>query len=234
MEFHILELSIQDAGNEGPFDNSPVDFSHLSYVPHQTSCVAASSILNIRPWTYLALNEGSFLKAYGTYEYFERGPPSLIYSIKHGIGTRTSRKDPKSYERVDLRALRSFTYTAILPFANHLDFRGILPYIDELDVMLTPGPESNILNDKDRVGKAELEDCWQEFFSAYHVITAPFRTFDRQLKGTKLKRFVCRDMRLRALQHELDEEFEQLCLPVWAEMSPGVFVRQQEGLPVHS
>ncbi|CAK3888072.1 Hypothetical predicted protein [Lecanosticta acicola] len=237
MNFHILEVSTQkqgDVSTAGPAHPSALDFSELSYEPQGFPGVAESSILNMRSWSHLALNEGSFLKAYGTYEYFERGPPSLIFSIKSCIASNTQDSPSRPKRRTKLEHLRSVTYTALLPFAGHLDFRAFLPYIDELDVMIAPGPDSNILNDKSRVGKAELADCWQEFSSAYHVITRPFRTFDIQPDGMpKLQRFVCRDLWLPALQEDLDHVFVPLCLPVWAEMEPGVFVRQQAGPPEH-
>ena len=131
---------------------------------------------------------------------------------------------------MDLRSLRKFTYTAILPFAAHMDFRGLLPYIDELDVKLAPDVDSHILDDKERVGTAQLDDCWQELFTAYRLIIRPFRTFDIRPDGSpKLKRFICRDMLHPGLRDDLDDEFIALCLPVWAEMStPGVFERQAD------
>ena len=42
----------------------------------------------------------------------------------------------------------------------------------------------------------------------------------------RLKRFVCRDSQIAGIKDDLDEIFTPLCLPVWAEMQPGVFVRQ--------
>lgn len=239
MGFHILELGIDVAGCQSPplsgdasSTSIPSKSTTLSYVPEEYPGVAASSILKIRPWSHLSLNEGSFLRAYGTYEYFERGPPSLIYSIKDCLSSNRRAWRPHSESGMDLSALKSFAYTAILPFANHCDFRQLLPYINELDIKLAPDPTSGILQDKDRVGKAELGDCWSEYFDAYRAITKPFRTFDIRPDGTpKLKKFVCRDMGTPALAFELDDEFVPLCMPVWAEMEPGVFVRQAKSPP---
>ncbi|KAF7184949.1 hypothetical protein HII31_13572 [Pseudocercospora fuligena] len=227
MDFHLLTISVDDPNALHP----SLDSSELNYIPPQYPSIAPSSILKLQPWTHLSLNEGSFLKAYGTYEYFERGPPSLIYSIKPVINPKPSTQLRHGHPpgSIDLQSLKSFTYTAILPFATHLDFRTLIPHLDELDIKLAPDPseQENLLGDKERVGHAELEDCWQEFFTAYRFITRPFRTFD--MNGTlKLKKFVCRDVKICALQEELDEEFTPLCLPCWAEMEPGVFVRQME------
>jgi len=40
-----------------------------------------SQILQLRPWTALLLNEGSFIKAYSTYEFWIRKPPSVTSSL---------------------------------------------------------------------------------------------------------------------------------------------------------
>jgi hypothetical protein len=37
----------------------------------------SSALFNIRPWTNLLLNEGSFIRAYATYEFWLRQPPSV-------------------------------------------------------------------------------------------------------------------------------------------------------------
>ncbi|KXT04013.1 hypothetical protein AC578_9283 [Pseudocercospora eumusae] len=233
MDFHLLTLSVD---NPNALQTSP-NFPGLHYIPPKYPSIAPASILTLQPWSHLSLNEGSFLKAYGTYEYFERGPPSLIYSIKPVINPKpsTQLRHGHAPASINLATLKSFTYTAILPFATHLDFRTLIPHLEILDVKLAPDPseQEKILCDKQRVGHAELEDCWQELFTAYRLITRPFRTFDiDRIDGTpKLKKFVCRDVAISALQEELDEEFTPLCLPCWAEMEPGVFVRQNERPP---
>lgn len=79
----------------------------------------------------------------------------------------TKRFDPHAITGTSLEALRSFSYTAILPFANHLNFEAIIPHLDVLDVQLAPDPSSDILNDKSRIGRAQMEDCWQELREAY-------------------------------------------------------------------
>ena len=223
MDFHILEL--RQERKKTRHLTELLDYSKLSSFPPQPHSFARSSLLHFRPWTHVSLNEGSFLKAYGTYEFFERGPPSLVYSIKqclepvshHGKGHMGARSLPK---------LCSFTYTAIFPFSNHADFVDMLPHLEELDLQLAPDPQSGILDDKERIGKAQLQDCWQELLSAYHDLAMAMNTF-RMSRTTfeKLKNFVCRDSRIPALREELDEVFTPLCLPVWVEAKPGEFDR---------
>ena len=114
-----------------------------------------------------------------------------------------------------------------------MDFRDFLPQLEELDVKLAPDPDSGILSDKNRVGKAQLEDCWQELFESCGLITEPFATFNMMPgRAPKLKKFVCRDVQIRAIRDRLDEEFTPLCLPVWAEVELGVFVRLAE-VPIY-
>ncbi|KAK5170204.1 uncharacterized protein LTR77_004790 [Saxophila tyrrhenica] len=212
MHFHSLELRrdtarISSVASQLPQDNSAG--SSRAVFPADI----AKGILTIKPWTHLALNEGSFLKAYGTYEYFERGPPTLIYSIT----------DLFAHHAVVLGSVRSFTYTGIFPFANHARFTRILPHVEELDCRFAPDPDSGILDDKDRVGKAELQDCWQELFTAHHELCSLLQT--GRLEYPRLKKFVCGDARITGIQAELEHLFTPLCLPEWAEMEPGVFHR---------
>jgi len=227
MEFHVVELQTNGSGPSGSVPAEALNYSSLEYMPHRFPGLAQSSILNLRPWSSININEGAFLKAYGTYEYFERGPPSLIYSIKDSFS-------PSSYfdaharriSRTPLVALRKLTYTAIFPFANHLDFHELLPQLEELDLQLAPDVDSNILTQPERVGKAELQDCWSELCSIYQNIASQLATFRISAANMpRLKRFVCRDSKIAALRDDLDEIFIPLCLPVWVETLTGEFTR---------
>ena len=224
MDFHILELQMDEA--RPPHLLSRPKYNELEPLPRRRPSFANSSIVYTRPWTHVSLNEGSFLQAYGTYEFFERGPPSLVHSIKLCFYP-DSHPDHRRADRVRrFPALRSFTYTGIFPFSNHASFFEMLPHLEELDVQYAPDPQSGILDDKERTGKAELQDCWQELVSAYHDLSTEISTFGMsEARFPKLKRVVCRDFRIRALQEELDEIFTPLCLPVWAEVERGVFER---------
>ncbi len=179
MDYHILEFKVEDARS---LKTLPRDFAFegLHSIPSVHPGFAESCLLNLLPWTHISLNEGSFLKAYGTYEFFERGPPSLVYSIGQTLTSRKQRRlCPETNAPTERfpASLRSFTYTGIFPFSNHADFRHILPYLEELDVQFAPDPQSGILDDKERTGKAELQDCWQELLSAYHDIAMTIGTF---------------------------------------------------------
>ncbi len=60
-----------DAAN--PSLPEPADTREPSENPRATS----STLFQIRPWTKLLLNEGSFIRAYATYEWWLRNPPSV-------------------------------------------------------------------------------------------------------------------------------------------------------------
>ena len=221
MDYHILELKLDSIQTILPLPKG-IAFKELNAIPSWP--LAESCLLNLQPWTHISLNEGSFLKAYGTYEFFERGPPSLVHSIARAFFLTYSDKVDTGWKSIN--SCRSFTYTGIFPFSNHARFHHIIPYLEELDVQFAPDPQSGILDDKKRTGKAELQDCWQELVSAYHDIAMTIGTARMSSnRFPKLKKFVCRDMRIAALQEDLDEIFTPLCLPVWAEYEAGVFTR---------
>jgi hypothetical protein len=253
MDFHILSLR---QSSPHTFDTTPCipTYSSLQPIPTTYPAIAPSSVLTLRPWTHLSLNEGPFLKAYGTYEFFERGPPSLVYSIKDSIirsrpqpeATWTASKPPTS--RRPLSALRSLDYTAVFPFANHADFSPILHQISHLSLQLAPDARSNILNDRARLGKADLADCWTELLTTYAELVAPLAsmrhftlavagdpnsftgdfTWDTSRRGVAVRKLEAVDFRIKAMREELDEVFIPLCLPVWVEAEAGVFSRLQE------
>lgn len=227
MDYHILELR-QNKSPRQRETTPALPFAQLQPIPDcsKQQDIAPSSLLNLRDWTSLSLNEGSFLKAYATYEYFERGPPSLISSIASSFGLRHF-PDQSGNVRSTLRSLRSFTYTAIFPFANQLDFLNVLPLLETLDLQFAPDPQSGILDDRGRTGRVELQDCWQELISGYHDVATTISTFRMSSKEScpRLKTFICRDVRIPALKEDLDHIFTPLCLPVWAEYEHGVFTR---------
>jgi hypothetical protein len=115
MDYHILTLRQAKTGHAS---TEIPTYASLRSIPTSYPSIATSSVLNLRPWTHLGLNEGPFLKAYGTYEFFERGPPSLVYSIKDSIirrprqaQTGTQGHDSDSFVVQPLWNLTSLDYT---------------------------------------------------------------------------------------------------------------------------
>lgn len=249
MDYHIL--TIQQA-KRGHTSTGVPAYASLRSIPTSYPSIAASSVLNLRPWKHLGLNEGPFLKAYGTYEFFERGPPSLVYSIKDSIirrprQTQTSDQiqDSDAFIVQPLWNLTSLDYTAIFPFSNHADFSSILHQISHLSLQLAPSAQSNILNDRVRLGKADLADCWTELLTTYAQVVEPLAsvrrpstvnvdmyggdfTWDTNWHDVAVRKLVAMDFRIKAMHADLDELFTPMCLPIWVETPAGVFTRMQQ------
>lgn len=253
MDFHALSLQQSKATNVSEAPLSPPSYASLRPIPAAYPSIAPSSILSLRPWTHLSLNEGSFIKAYGTYEFFERGPPSLVYSIKDSIISNPALPQetptPVALQTPPARplsALKSLDYTAIFPFANHADFSPVLSQISHISLQLAPDAESNILNDRARLGKADLADCWTELLTTYQQLIEPLASVRRpgltafgvgggesvsdfvwgtSRRGVVVEELVAMDFRIKAMQEDMDTLFMPLCLPVWVEAKTGVFTR---------
>ncbi|KAM0720340.1 hypothetical protein Q7P37_004476 [Cladosporium fusiforme] len=254
MDFHVVSLRQAKVTSLSETSSSPPSYTSLRPIPATYPSIAPSSILSLRPWSHLSLNEGSFLKAYGTYEFFERGPPSLVYSIKASVMRNTSFPQLSQWDlsanpslhipaTQTLSALTSLDYTAIFPFANHADFSHILPRISQITLQLAPDAESNILNDRSRLGKADLSDCWTELLTTYQQLIEHLASvrrpgptafeegtlgdfvWDTSSHGLALRKLVAMDFRIKAMQEDMDTLFMPLCLPVWVEAQTGVFTR---------
>ncbi|KAI9715341.1 MAG: hypothetical protein M1812_005986 [Candelaria pacifica] len=152
-----------------------------------------SKLINAQPWTSLSLNEGSFIKAYSTYEYFVKTPASILDNI------------PKRLEEHDIRStLTSLTYTAIFPFSNHVNrvlrLAKACPRLEYLRMQLAPCVKNKILEDKDKVGKADIADMWMEMDSAYKLTA---RAIINMGKEASLKRYQSLDYAIKGLRDTL-------------------------------
>lgn len=70
---------------EWPHTRSQDDKPEASTIPASTK--HQTNIWNVKPWATILLNEGSFMRAYATYEFWNREPPSVrrthIHSVVH-------------------------------------------------------------------------------------------------------------------------------------------------------
>lgn len=160
---------VQVAGqSHSPSDNyydmmQPVE---LLMEPNEYGRPALASLIYIRPWTHMAVNEGSFLEAYSTYEYFHKNPPGILASVGRAF-------------RLEME-MWSVAYKAVFPFGNHIGspldritYKGNSSNVRRLYVKLAPNPDDTILDDPAQVGKADIADCWREVESAYRFLTDP-------------------------------------------------------------
>lgn len=73
---HYLRLKVPQGSNKSINGTQSSKFFGYSPISVRGERKEAS-IWNIRPWTALLLNEGSFIRAYATYEFWLRQPPSV-------------------------------------------------------------------------------------------------------------------------------------------------------------
>ncbi len=87
-EGSLQELPQQQREPAGNWDDlahqvqSPTSTTNRYHEHREATRAARSTLFQIRPWTKLLLNEGSFIKAYATYEWWLREPPS----VRHHTG----------------------------------------------------------------------------------------------------------------------------------------------------
>ncbi|KAI9664839.1 MAG: hypothetical protein M1821_006287 [Bathelium mastoideum] len=179
-----------------------------------------NSILDPWTWTEVSFNEGSFLEAYRTYEYFHKEPPLisryLLTPIHHAAYRGT---------------LRCVTYIAIFPFGSTVDdfFWSLLHFFKNpcsLHVQLAPLPDSNLIEDPERVGTAQLSDCWQELELAYQGIMKRLRRVLGEYEALNVSLFKSMDYaNYDVLQQDLDRMFSPLKTFGFEEVEGGTWAR---------
>lgn len=161
MKYHYLRFSrnstIRSASK--PNNSSP------SSSPD--GCSRETFIYNIRPWTHMAYNEGTSLRAYGHYEYQWKQPPRVLPNLIEWLAReRTSPRTPK---------LETVEYISSFPYATHMRHfvLGVasIPSLRELRVKLA---NPDLLEDKKLVGKAEPRDVYHEWESCYKLLSHHF------------------------------------------------------------
>ncbi|KAK8092849.1 hypothetical protein PG999_014436 [Apiospora kogelbergensis] len=126
--------------------------------------------LTLRPWTSILLNEGSSIRAYSTYEFFLRSPPSMLSALL-GTGEYPNNTPLLPGTVVD------FNYIAIFPLSTHVGQLLLsLPRVDRLFVRFTPQPGNRILEDRGALRHVDMADLWMERSSAFrHLLQHLFR-----------------------------------------------------------
>ncbi|KAH8601727.1 hypothetical protein B0O99DRAFT_588912 [Bisporella sp. PMI_857] len=123
---------------------------------------AKSALFEIRPWTTLLLNEGSFVKAYSADEFWLRQPPSILPELL-GVDQTFSLKPYIS------PTIRDMSYIGIFPTVTHFATLGQhMPRLDRLYLQFVP--RNDILEDETRMDQVEAEDPWMERNSCYALV----------------------------------------------------------------
>lgn len=125
---------------------------------------SASPLFAIRPWTSLLLNEGSFIKAYTTYEYWLRRAPSILPGLLGAEDAERNQQMP-----LICPTIRDMSYIGIFPTASHFAAMTMhFPMLDRVYVQFVP--RNDILNDPDKIARVETGDLWMERNSCYALL----------------------------------------------------------------
>ncbi|KAF8858873.1 hypothetical protein BDZ45DRAFT_689687 [Acephala macrosclerotiorum] len=117
-----------------------------------------STLFEVRPWNSLLLNEGSFIRAYATYEWWQREPPSILPDL---VGVET----PNNAALIS-PTIRDMSYIGIFPISSH--FNCLVNHFPRLDRLYTQlVPRSEILQDRTKMSQVEAEDLWMERNGSY-------------------------------------------------------------------
>ncbi|KAK2625620.1 hypothetical protein QTJ16_004932 [Diplocarpon rosae] len=119
---------------------------------------SSSALFEARPWSKLLLNEGSFIRAYKTYEFWLRVAPSILSDLV-GAGTPNNRAYISP-------TIRDFSYVGMFPMLRHFCVLAEnLPRLDRLFVQLVP--RNDILQQANKMLQIEPQDLWMERNASY-------------------------------------------------------------------
>lgn len=199
---------------------------YLEFAQDETICIERSNsarrvwypaLIHRRHWTHLGHNEGSSVAAYSTYEYHLKQPPMII----HQLIARFVR-DTDSCSNI-----RSVSFVGVFPFSSHVAavLRALkrLRTVMQYEFQISPGPENDLLDSPERLGKAQLSDLWLEFHGSYRMIT----NFLKLLPGGG--RFVSKDCAKPRLKEEVEDFMDVMQISGfgWRRVGELAWVRDQ-------
>lgn len=162
MPYQYLYLSLPSVGAP-PSSKTPSASSENHSHERAQSSTRSSTLFEARPWHTILLNEGSFIKAYKTYEFFQKKPPSILSDL---IGAR-----PIFTAHVKLipPTVRDFSYIGLFPTSQH--FHQLAAHLPRLDRLYTQFvPRNDILLDPEAMAHLDPGDLWMERNSCYAYI----------------------------------------------------------------
>ncbi|KAI4174979.1 MAG: hypothetical protein LQ343_002006 [Gyalolechia ehrenbergii] len=142
--------------------------SHLARRGKTFDVDVSCSLLRLRPWTEMFLNEGSSIKVYSVYEYYSKVPPSILnwHHERQWIETNPSL----------LPQLQHISFVCLFPLPDHAaELARALrccPELISLSTQFTPAADArhDVLEDASWVGKANISDLWMETAQAYRKL----------------------------------------------------------------
>ncbi|PQE23676.1 F-box domain-containing protein [Rutstroemia sp. NJR-2017a BVV2] len=173
----------------------------------------SAEIFDLKPWTSLLLNEGSSLRAYSTWQWGERSPPSILHNLV-GDEEITALIRP---------GIKDFEYICIFPMASHFSrLSTALPRLDRLYIQLVP--RNGILDNKTQMKGIEPEDLWMERNNCYALLMRELFSQPPEGNYRHLKIFESGDAADKDAW-AMAVEFVKRAGPEWRVESDGVFVK---------
>lgn len=173
-----------------------------------------SALFQSRPWTSLLLNEGSFMHAFKTYEYFHKSPPSILQDL---VGKQDEIRP------LIPATIREMSYIAVFPISTHFEkLTSNLPLLDRFYVQFVP--RSDVLTDPGQMQHLEARDLWLERNSCYSLIMRELFNEPENSNFQYLTEFESGD--------SADEDAWQMAVEYvrrsgggWRAARPGVFIK---------
>ena len=131
--------------------------------------------LELRRWSRCRYNMGSFVRAYGTYEYHNLTGPNIFV-----LPSEIPIPVPLSL----LPSLRSFILVAVFPYnqmAKTCSFLDLLPSLESLSIQLAPSAECH--NDRSCAtasSSASASDFWSELTDNYLTLALSLRHWENE------------------------------------------------------
>ncbi|KAF4632899.1 hypothetical protein G7Y89_g5240 [Cudoniella acicularis] len=203
--------TLAEGSSESPNSSS----TYVSFEPWEYPRARASAVFDVRPWTSLLLNEGSFIRAYATYEYWQRQTPSILHDL---VGA-----DDPSHKPFISPTIRDMSYIGIFPISQHIQpFTRNLPRLDRLYMQIVP--RNNILEIPEKMRQVEQEDLWMERNSCYALIMRELFNASPTKNYKYLREFESGDAADRDAW-EMAVEYVKRSGRGWKIAGDGVFVR---------
>ena len=187
------------------------------------------NLFHLAPWRHCTLNQGSSIKAYSTYHWFDKRAPSITTFHNEGRS---------NYDNINtIPSVTSFTYVAIFPLSCGLRIGdggplavafAAFPNLERLEVQLAPALESTILDDKARMQQALPGDLWAELETCYDCIEALINIHD---DVSRLNTFVSHDATNQPLRQGIHDRFDSFS-PTWYKSSEGCWRKKESHVEV--
>lgn len=216
-------------------ERDPCPARDLSSLPILENC---TNLLTARPWTSMAFNESSSLKAYHHYEYFLGRVPSFIGEWgfhlqpqalspqEHSPGAHSPQFDPEPPALPGLTTILenfvSFSYIAVFPFFNHIELilNAIFEMnnLQQLTIQMAPDA-NNHATELEQRGSLDPNDPWMELESAYSIIGWHVD------QHPSIVEFCSRDLHVEAVREDLIRVLQDNMSTNWTSDGTGIWRR---------